>query len=263
VAESPVETKRVVRNLAVHLSDAEILEYGRRLAQANSDVHNEEERQKQVKTELKSKLEGFELERTRLSSIVSSGRENRDIPCDMVFDYSRLIVEVIRLDTKEVAETRRMTEAEQQRKLFDDRPKEADEQFGGKEASPEQVEQIRQHLQEARADEKITEVAAGVAKLLGLFLTNDDIKAASDDDWKLLETIARGDVALVPLPANAQAIVDRAHIAAEMKAGDQHCTDCGARLTLVAQSLGLVEGFVEGALVGQDCTRKTDNGSMA
>lgn len=258
MSESPVETKRVVRNLPVKLSDVELLEFGKRLAQSSSDISGEEDRQTQVKAELKARLGAIENERTRLAAIVSSGRENRDIPCDLVFDYSRLIVECLRLDSKEVVETRRMTEAEQQRKLFEDRPKEAD-QFGGKEASPEQVEAIRQHLQQGREDEKIAEVTAAIAKSDNLFLSNADIRAMSTEDWDELVKVAGGGSRNGPIMF---AIIDRAHIAAEMKSGDQHCTDCGARLTLLAQGLGLVEGFVEASLVGQDCTRKADNGSM-
>ncbi len=255
----PVETKRVVRNLPVKLSDTELLEFGKRLAQTSSDIHAEEERQTQVKAELKAKLGFIENERTRLSGIVSSGRENRDVSCDMVFDYSRLIVEVIRLDTKEVAETRRMTEAEQQRKLFDDRPKEA-EQAGGHEASPEQVEQIRQQLQEARADEKIVEVRAAMAKSYQLFLTSDEVKALSQDDWNALALLAGGNATL-STSAEFERILGRAHIAAELRSGEQHCTDCGARLDYM--TAGLVDGFPEVAFVGQDCTRKTANGSLA
>lgn len=265
MSESPVETKRVVRNLPVKLTDVELLEFGKRLAQSSSDISGEEDRQTQVKAELKARLGAIENERTRLAAIVSSGRENRDISCDLVFDYSRLIVECVRLDSKEVVETRRMTEAEQQRKLFDDRPKEA-EQFGGQEASPEQVEAIRQHLQAGREDEKIAEVTARIAKDVNLFLSPADVKAMSAEDWDALMLIAGGNDTPAKRKAeeeNLPKIIDRAHIAAEMKSGDQHCTDCGARLTAIAQALGLVEGFVEASLVGQDCTRKTDNGSMA
>lgn len=254
-SESPIESKRVVRNLAVSLSDAEVLEFGRRLAQANSDCHNEEERQKQVKTELKSKLEGFELERNRLAGMVASGRENRDVPCDMVFDYSRLIVEVIRLDTKEVVETRRMTEAEQQRSLFGE--KKENEQFGGTEASPEQVQQIKEHLQRGRADEKVAEVTAAIAKSDNLFLTAADVKAMSQEDWDELVKVAGGGSGDA---IRFLAIIDRAHIAAERSGGEQHCTDCGARLPF--EEAGLIEGFPEASLVGQGCDRKVGNGPM-
>lgn len=251
-----VETKRVVRNLPVKLTDTELLEFGKRLAQSSTDIHNEEERQTQVKAELKAKLGAFETERSRLAGIVASGRENRDVSCDMVFDYSRLIVEVIRTDTKEVVETRRMTEAEQQRKLFEDKQ---DEQAGGVEASPEQVQAIKEHLQQGRADEKIAEVTAAIAKSDNLFLSKEDVKLMSQEDWDCLVDVMTKGVRNGP---RFLAILDRAHIAAELRSGEQHCTDCGARLDY--QAAGLVEGFPEMAFVGQGCDRKAgENGGIS
>lgn len=252
-----IETKRVVRNLPVKLTNDELLEFGRRLAQTSADIHAEEERQTNVKAELKAKLGSIETERTRLAGIVTSGRENRDVPCDMILDYSRLIVEVVRLDSKEVVDTRRMTEAEQQRSLFGQQPEKEKEQFGGKEATPEQVEQIRQHLKDGRADEKIAEVTAAVAKSDNLFLSKADVEQLSQEDWDMLVEVAGGG------SRDGQrylALIDRAHIAAERSGAEQHCTDCGARLDFMGA--GLVEGFPEAAFVGQGCNRKVANGPL-
>lgn len=264
MAESPVETKHVVRNLPVKLNDSELLEFGKRLAQTSGDIHAEEERQVNVKAELKAALGRIEGERTRLSGIVSTGRENRDVACNQVFDYSRLIVEVVRTDTNEVVETRRMTESEQQRNLFggEDKPKKPKEQAGGDEASPEQVEQIRHELQKARAEEKITEVIGAIAKHYNLFFVADEVKALSQEDWDALVVRAgvSGDVSKA-IEDRFVTIIDRAHIAAERSGGEQHCTDCGARLAF--EAAGLVEGFPEAAFVGQGCDRKVENGAMA
>lgn len=250
--ESPVESKRVVRNLPVRLKTPELLEFGQRLAQTSTDIHNEEERQTQVKAELKAKLGSFETERTRLAAIVASGRENRDVSCDMLFDYSRLIVEVVRLDTKEVVETRRMTEAEQQRNLFK-------EPEGNKPATPEQVDDIAKHLN----DETIKVALGEIAKASGLYLTVADVLALTSPDWELLERLARGEDVPTDAPDDAAAptlgkILDRAHIAGERNGDEQVCTQCGAALDFKAY--GLPEGFPETSAVGQTCER---NGAPA
>lgn len=257
--DSPVESKRVVRNLPVRLKDSELLEFGKRLAQTSTDIHNEEERQSQVKAELKAKLGSFETERTRLAGIVASGRENRDVSCDMVFDYSRLIVEVVRLDTKEVVETRRMTEAEQQRNLFKEPAPE-----GNAPATPEQVEQIRQHLD----TERITEVTAAVAKACDLFLTVADATAMAAADWAILERLANGEDVPADIPDDASAptlgkILDRAHIAGAVENDEQFCTQCEAALDFKAY--GLPEGFPESSAVGQTCEANgaPENGVIA
>ena len=253
MAESPIETKRVVRNLPVKLKDAELLEFGKRLAQSSADIHGEEERQQQVKAELKAKLGAIESERTRLAGIVSSGRENRDVSCDMILDFSRLIVEVVRLDTREVVETRRMTDGEQQRSLFTDAPPK--EQAGGVESTPEQVQQIKEHLQQTRAEEKIAEVTAAIAKSDNLFLSKEDIFRMSQEDWDEIVKVAGGDTHDGP---RFMAILDRAHWSGPRDGDVQCCTSCGARLDFMAA--GLVEGYPEAAHVGQDC--KVVNGPI-
>lgn len=249
----PVETKRIVRNLPVKLTNDELIEFGRRLAQTNGDIHTEEDRQTQIKAELKAKLGAIESERSRLAGIVSAARENRDVPCDMVFNYSQLMVEVIRLDTKEVIETRRMTEAEQQRKLFEDKP----EQAGAVEKTPEEVEEIRKALAAARGDERVAEISAALAKDQMLYLSADELKAMSQEDFDTCASVAGGGDAS---GARFASILDRAHIAAERDGDEQHCTDCGARLDF--KTAGLLEGYPEVAFVGQSCDRKVSNGPI-
>lgn len=103
--------------LSCVLTDAEMLDRGRQLAESLQDIREEEDRQATAKKEMKDTLESLQKEADRLSAIVRDGREDRTVAVRIDHDEARLMVHKTRLDTGELIASRAMTEEERQRAL--------------------------------------------------------------------------------------------------------------------------------------------------
>jgi hypothetical protein len=108
---------KVVKNLPCKLTDAELKEFSRKLAVKCEDINAEESRQKDLKSEMKARLDGMESERTQLAICVRRQEEQRDVECDEAFDYELGKVTVTRNDTGEEIRVRAMTTEERQQSL--------------------------------------------------------------------------------------------------------------------------------------------------
>jgi len=105
------------RSLPVKLHEDELRDRGDKLAAVIQDLNAEEDRQVDVKAQMKARLSELDAKKTQLAIVISRREEYRDVPVDVFADYAKQIVEAVRRDTGEVLTTRRMTEEERQQPL--------------------------------------------------------------------------------------------------------------------------------------------------
>lgn len=105
------------RTLPVQLTVPELIERGYMLAQQNDRRSDIEGDKKEANEDFKKQLEIVGTEIWRLKRIVLQKAEPRPVKCREIRDYRRAVVEVVRLDTGELVESRVMTEAERQREI--------------------------------------------------------------------------------------------------------------------------------------------------
>ncbi len=95
----------VTRHLPCKLNDDELRVFGDDLAQSALDIEAEEENQKTVKEQLKSRLSGLKTKFNKLVRIVSRREEYRDI--EVIIELlAGGIVRETRTDTDEILMTR-------------------------------------------------------------------------------------------------------------------------------------------------------------
>lgn len=117
-----------IRRLAVVLDAEAIAVAGDRLATLCEDIAAEVERQKRVKAELKETIGAMEARRGKLARAITTRRDERDVECAVEAEFLRGVAEVIRLDTRELVETRSLRGEEwtrSQRGLFGEPPGQA------------------------------------------------------------------------------------------------------------------------------------------
>jgi hypothetical protein len=116
------------RILPCKLTIAESQSRGKELAAILGDIYSEEASQKNIKDQMKERLSELDARARRVQNVVNSGDEYRDVAVE-----SRLmgadIVQVIRLDTNEVIETRPAREDELQLPLDPENPPHQDENW--------------------------------------------------------------------------------------------------------------------------------------
>ena len=107
----------IEERLAVHLSDAEVLEFSRRAAQAYKKLVQANLEKKMAMSDYKAQIEEIQRDISLLQGIVASGIEYRDIQCEKVMHTDLGEVTITRLDTGHLIETRPMTPKERQMSL--------------------------------------------------------------------------------------------------------------------------------------------------
>lgn len=112
------ELRETVRQLAVPLADGELLRLGSDLASVNQEIETHAAKEKDVKSQLKAERDSLESRRTKISALVRAREERREVRCSVRFLDSEQ-VQVVRLDTDEVVETRQPTAGELQREIED------------------------------------------------------------------------------------------------------------------------------------------------
>jgi hypothetical protein len=110
-------TRKVTKSLACKLTEAEVLQYGRDMAQEHAEYNRIEGEMKSVQKEYKAKLEEKEANISKLSGRVHSGIEARDVACTETKNWTAGTVYTVRLDTMEVIEDRPMREDEKQMEI--------------------------------------------------------------------------------------------------------------------------------------------------
>lgn len=110
--------RRYDRQLPCPLTDEEALDRGKALALARVAMRDAIDHRKAEAKRLGELCELAEAEVDRLAMIVRDRREYRPIQCEEVLRGRQ--VDVVRLDTGEVVQTRAATEADLQQPLFDE-----------------------------------------------------------------------------------------------------------------------------------------------
>lgn len=154
-AELPPKIVRVSEELSCELNDVEWDNKARELAEANQEVAIQEQRKKDVTKTLGADVSAAKSKVTKLSTIVATHREQREVTVEVKYDYELGRVIKTRTDTKEVISDREMTDQERQAQLdlmedatpaetttspFDDDPTEDPEDNSDEEDEDEKVQ---------------------------------------------------------------------------------------------------------------------------
>lgn len=108
----------IVRHLDVDLTPDEVRHKGEQLAARLRDLEQLELALKDYKDKHKTRVGELESVTRLLASEVRSRKETRPVECHEVKDYERGVVDLVRVDTGEVVETRGMDPGERQTRLF-------------------------------------------------------------------------------------------------------------------------------------------------
>ncbi len=133
------EKKRTIqRELEVKLNDKEILEYSRELAKVNQDLSSEEDKKKEIMSDIANKINMLKTNISLLSRKISNGYEYRTVDVDVFFDYKKGMKYFVRRDTKQTIEELKMTDSDRQQelKLNDKKDKKATEEKKDKKEKP-------------------------------------------------------------------------------------------------------------------------------
>jgi hypothetical protein len=112
-----MQNETFIRKLYCPLTADEKMLRGGELASTMEERERVEEEFSEVKETFKGRLKGIDNKVLELKQIVLEGRERRDVECYTHPDFENDRVEVVRTDSHEVVETRRMTAEERQQFL--------------------------------------------------------------------------------------------------------------------------------------------------
>jgi hypothetical protein len=110
-----VET--VQRAVVVKLKDDEVIARGDALSRECQRIIQIENELAALRADCKARLEEAEASVQMLSNVVSSRSESRLVDCLVMHDFTDKTVYIVRTDTREVIENRRMNESELQAQL--------------------------------------------------------------------------------------------------------------------------------------------------
>lgn len=111
--------KRLQQSLATELTQEEFNARAAKLAETHEALALEREIQKEQKADMKHRLEVLEKQRTELARVVRSKKEDRIVDVEWHADDRKAVVQLVRMDTGEVYETRPMQAAEKQLSLLE------------------------------------------------------------------------------------------------------------------------------------------------
>jgi hypothetical protein len=104
-------------SLSTNLTDEEFMARARDLARANQNIEALEQRQTDMKAQMKVEMTSAEAEQGRLTLIVARKAELRDVEVLVLADLKTGIARYVRQDTGEEYRTRPLTVEERQEKL--------------------------------------------------------------------------------------------------------------------------------------------------
>ena len=123
---------KTTKRLPVQLTPEEKQERGEQLAASVEQTAALREEKKASTAEITSKIK-LSTEITRkLSRIIASGTEDRDVECDATKDFERKTVTTYRSDTGEQVDQRPMSAEELQEEMFQPKPERAPVKGKGK-----------------------------------------------------------------------------------------------------------------------------------
>lgn len=115
----PPKVEKVTEELSCELNDVEWQNRARELAEANQEVAAQEQRKKDVMKELGHDVSLAKTKASKLTQIVSTKREQREVVVKVTHDYENGFVIRKRTDTGEEIGRREMTTLERQGSLLD------------------------------------------------------------------------------------------------------------------------------------------------
>lgn len=113
-AEQTIEKHTERRSLPVLLTQDEMLEQAKLMADASEEAEAQRAELKTVTTQIKARIEEAEAKATGARVRLRSGYEYRPVPCTVTKDWSTKTVTVRRDDTGEIVSARDMTNQELQ-----------------------------------------------------------------------------------------------------------------------------------------------------
>lgn len=106
-----------IETLECILTEAESIERGRELARHLSEKSQLENRKAEFVSQIKADIDKEDSSISRLTSVVNSGKEYRQVKCVFELDWKAQVKKVIRLDTGELVRVMNITPEEQQGQL--------------------------------------------------------------------------------------------------------------------------------------------------
>jgi hypothetical protein len=114
-----VEQKEIIKkDLPCKLSREETLTLSKELAKLQEDGVGLAERKKDVVADFNSRLESVKAESLRLSRMINNGYEYREVECSWSLDLKEGTKDLVRHDTGEIVQTKRLTEEDREQKLL-------------------------------------------------------------------------------------------------------------------------------------------------
>jgi hypothetical protein len=101
-------------DLSCDLTQSEVLERGRRMAQVDGEIDAHTSHEINVKADLKATRARLEAERSKLSACVRSGTEARPVEVEHLADFEAGVVKEIRIDTGKLIRSRVLLSTERQ-----------------------------------------------------------------------------------------------------------------------------------------------------
>lgn len=112
------EEKKISRHLRVDLTNDQMIEIGKELADATNELKEIENEKSEVLSSFTARIKAASAAIAVLSNKLRSGYEFKDVQCSVVYDRPIAGEKTItRLDTGDIIETCSMTEEEKQRQL--------------------------------------------------------------------------------------------------------------------------------------------------
>jgi hypothetical protein len=118
-AAAPIRApKKTEQSLRVNFTEKELLEIGKRLAEANRELEAAEGEKKSITGTLKAKCDSIAARISHHSGELTNGYTYRNVPCEVRFDAPKKgMKQTVRLDSGETIETAAMTLGEMQAEL--------------------------------------------------------------------------------------------------------------------------------------------------
>ena len=110
------------QQLPVPLTEEELKQRGKDLAKTHQDIGEIERHKKEINDDFKAKISALEASTSSLSRAISNGYEYREVECEWAFFWEKGEKHMVRLDTGETVEIRKISDFERQERLPLDEP---------------------------------------------------------------------------------------------------------------------------------------------
>lgn len=116
-AKTKGKYETVVKVLPVELTDKEVQERGEKLAELEQDAQECREEAAANAARYRERKKALAEQIAKVSKCINDGKEDRQVTCDLVPDYRRNLMEIVRQDTNEAVDSRALTADERQMEL--------------------------------------------------------------------------------------------------------------------------------------------------